>query len=239
MSAGPSSARPTSLKRTILPSTSLMIRLLNSSAVCIRPRVRIVSSVVFPSTLPDGNSTFSLSTAFLISIGVMPYPDILIGSSHKRIEYFFSPQMLTPLTSLIVWSCSLTVRSAISLNSRSERLSLCNATIMIGRASASAFDTIGGSQSLGRKRCARETLSRTSLAAVSKSTESSNSTVMRQDPCWLTLDRERMPGIPLMFCSRGSVIWFSITSALAPAYEHCTEIMGLSTEGYSLTPKEL
>ena len=150
MSAGPSSARPTSLKRTIFPSTSLMMRLLNCWAVCIRPNVRMVSSVVFPSILPLGNSTFSLSTAFLMSIGVIPYPDIFIGSSHRRIEYFFSPQMLTPLTSGMVCNCSFTVRSAISLNSSRERLSLCRATIMIGRASASAFETVGGSQSLGR-----------------------------------------------------------------------------------------
>lgn len=36
------------------------------------------------------------------------------------------------------------------------------------------------------------------------------------EDCWLTLDKERIPGIPLIFCSNGSVIWFSITSALAP-----------------------
>ena len=203
----------------------------------MRPNVRMVSSVVFPSILPLGNSTFSLSTALFMSIGVIPYPDIFMGSSHRRMEYFFSPHILTPLTSGIVCSCSFTVRSAISLSSSNERLSLCRATIMMGRASASCFDTVGGSQSLGRNLCALETLSLTSLAAVSISTESSNSMVILLDPCWLTLESERMPGIPLMFCSRGSVIWFSITSAFAPGYEHCTEIMGLSTEGYSLTPK--
>ena len=188
-----------------LPS-SFNTKLLNCSAVVINPMVRIVNSVVLPSILPDGNSTFSLSTALFMSIGVMPYPAILAGSSHKRMEYRFSPQILTPLTSLMVCNCSFTVRSAISLSSSNERLSLCKATIKIGVASASAFDTVGGSQSRGRKRCARDTLSRTSLAAVSKSTDNSNSTVMREEPCWLTLDSERMPGIPLMFCSNGSVI---------------------------------
>ena len=49
-------------------------------------------------------------------------------------------------------------------------------------------------------------LSRTSLAAVSKSTDNSNSTVIRHEPWLLTLDKERIPGIPLMFCSNGSVI---------------------------------
>ena len=145
--------------------------------------------------------------------------------------------MLTPLTSGMVCNCSFTVKSAISLSSNSERLSLWSATIMIGRESASAFDTVGGSQSLGKKRCALETLSLTSLAAVSRSTESSNSTVILHEPCWLTLESERIPGIPLIFCSNGSVIWFSITSAFAPAYEHCTDMIGLSTDGYSLTPR--
>ena len=106
--------------------------------------------MVLPSMLPDGSSTFSLSTAFFTSIGVMPYPAILMGSSQSRMEYFFSPHMLTLLTSGIVCSCSFTVRSAISLSSSSGLFSLCRATMSIGEASASAFDTVGGSQSRGR-----------------------------------------------------------------------------------------
>ena len=54
------------------------------------------------------------------------------------------------LTSEIVCNCSFTVRSAISLSSSKERLSLCKATMRIGVASASALDTVGGSQSRGR-----------------------------------------------------------------------------------------
>lgn len=50
------------------------------------PRVRIVSSVVLPSMLPEGSSTFSRSRAFFTSTGVMPYPAIFAGSSHRRIE---------------------------------------------------------------------------------------------------------------------------------------------------------
>jgi hypothetical protein len=46
----------------------------------------------------------------------------------------------------------------------------------IGEASASAFSTIGGSTSPGSSRLASETLSRTSLAAASMSTDRSNST---------------------------------------------------------------
>ena len=150
MSAAPSSARPISLKRIIWLPSFLIIRSSNILAVFIRPMVRIFSSIVLPSILPEGNSTFSLSTAVFTSIGVIPYPAILIGSSQRRMEYFFSPQIDTLLTSEIVCNCSLTVRSAISLNSSSERFSLCKATIRIGDASASAFETVGGSQSSGR-----------------------------------------------------------------------------------------
>ena len=93
---------------------------------------------------------FSLSIAVLMSTGVMPYPAILVGSSQIRMEYRFSPQMDTLLTSEMVCNCSFTVRSAISLSSRRERLGLWMATIRIGLASASALDTVGGSQSRGR-----------------------------------------------------------------------------------------
>ena len=50
----------------------------------------------------------------------------------------------------MVCNCSLTVRSAISLSSSSERLSLWIVAMRIGVASASAFATVGGSQSRGR-----------------------------------------------------------------------------------------
>ena len=139
-----------SLKRMIWFPSCLMIRSSNIFAVSIRPIVRMFSSMVLPSMLPEGSSTFSLSTAFFTSIGVMPYPAILMGSSQRRMAYFFSPQMETLLTSEMVCNCSFTVRSAISLSSSSERFSLWRATIRMGDASASAFDTVGGSQSRGR-----------------------------------------------------------------------------------------
>ena len=54
---------------------------------------------------------------------------------------------------------------------------------------------------------------------------------MRLDPSELTLEMERMPGIPLIASSSGSVICVSITSALAPGNEVLTEMIGGSTLG--------
>ena len=107
----------------------------------------------------------------------------------------------------------------------------------MGFASASAFATVGGSQSRGNLLCACETLSLTSLAAVSRSTESSNSTVILLDPWLLTLVRVRTPGMPLIDCSRGSVICVSITSEFAPGYDVLTDIMAGSTLGNSRIPR--
>ncbi len=75
----------------------------------------------------------------------------------------------------------------------------------MGKASASALATRGGSMSGGRLYSARETRSRTSLAARSRSLPSSNSTVMVLRPSRLTEVRVRMPAMPLMESSRGSV----------------------------------
>ena len=86
----------------------------------------------------------------------------------------------------------------------------------MGEAFASAFDTIGGSASGGSRRCAWETLSRTSFAAASRSVPSSNSTVILLRPGALVLDKDRIPAIPLSDSSSGSVSCDSITSALAP-----------------------
>ena len=82
---------------------------------------------------------------------------------------------------------------------------------------ASAFSTTGGSASGGSRRTASDTLLRTSLAAASRSTLMSNSTVIM-----LTCSREveemiRTPAMPLRACSSGSVSCDSITSGLAPA----------------------
>ena len=86
----------------------------------------------------------------------------------------------------------------------------------MGLLSASLLATIGGSTSSGRLRKLRLTRSRTSLAAASRSTSSSNSTVMVLRPSLLTLVSVRIPAIPLMLSSSTSVIWLSMMSALAP-----------------------
>jgi len=49
----------------------------------------------------------------------------------------------------------------------------------------------------------------------------------------------RIPGIPLIDFSSGSVIWLSIISAFAPAYEVITVTKGGSMAGYSRIPKKL
>jgi hypothetical protein len=105
---------------------------------------------------------------------------------------------------------------AMSVICRRFRLSLLMLRLTIGTASASAFVTVGLSASGGSRRMARETLSRTSLAAVSISMPSSNSTVMEVRPSELVDLMVRIPSMPLMDSSRGSVIRDSITSAFAP-----------------------
>ena len=82
---------------------------------------------------------------------------------------------------------------------------------------ASALETTGGeSISCGKFRTACATLSRTSLAAASNSTSKLNSTEILLLPKVLDEVIERMPGIPLICFSSGSVIWFSIMSGFAP-----------------------
>ena len=86
----------------------------------------------------------------------------------------------------------------------------------MGCESASCLDTTGGSASGGRFRWALDTLSLTSLAAASISAPTSNSTVILLLPSLLIEVKDLIPEIPLIDSSRGSVIWASMTSALAP-----------------------
>jgi hypothetical protein len=86
-----------------------------------------------------------------------------------------------------------------------------------GMLSASALATEGGSTSGGSSPIAFDTLSRTSLAAVSRSMPSSNSAEMLLRPSRLVEVRVRRPGTALIFCSSTWVICDSITAALAPA----------------------
>jgi hypothetical protein len=215
-SSGPISARPMSRTRITCSPDCFKIKLLNSSGVVIKPRARMVSSVEFPSILPAGKfHIFTLDGIPYIQRGH------LVTSKFCRVEpdthgiSFFAPDG-TALTPEMVCNCSLKVSSAISVSSSNDRFGLLTAINIIGLASASAFETVGGSQSRGNKRCACETLSRTSFAAVSKSTESSNSTEMLLRPWLLELVSVLIPGIPLMDCSSGSVICVSITSEFAP-----------------------
>ena len=201
------------------------------------PKVRTVTSVVFPSTLPDGNSTFSLSSADFISSGVRPYAESFAGSIHKRIAYFLSPQMRISDTPGMVCNCFLMVFAAISLISRRLRSLLCTVTTKIASEFASAFDTVGGSMSAGNCLCTRATRSRTSFADVSRSLLSENSTVIVLAPSRLIDVSDVMPAIPLSDSSNTSVILDSITSAFAPGYAAFTVMIGGSTAGNSLMPR--
>ncbi len=83
--------------------------------------------------------------------------------------------------------------------------------------SASALETMGWeSISSGKLRMACETLSRTSLAASSKSFSRLNSMVMELLPWLLEEVMFRIPSIELMAFSKGSVICDSMISAFAP-----------------------
>ncbi|MNQ67594.1 hypothetical protein D3C85_821220 [compost metagenome] len=82
--SGPSSAPPTSLKRTILSPSVRMMILLNSSGLERFPIVFTVNSVLFPVNFPDGNSTFCAFKAFLTSETVHLYAFNFTGSIHKR-----------------------------------------------------------------------------------------------------------------------------------------------------------
>ena len=127
-----------------------------------------------------------------------------------------SPQISTRLTSGIVCRRSTKRSSAKRDSSSSERWSLRTVTWTIGGSSSLDFDTVGGSTSAGRFRIARDTRSRTSLVAVSRSIPSSNSTDTVLRPSRLTEVKLRMPAMPLIEASRGSVIWLSMTSEAAP-----------------------
>ena len=69
-------------------------------------------------------------------------------------------------------------------------------------------------------------------------TPSSNSTRILLAPSRLVEVRERIPEMPLIEASSGSVICDSMTSALAPVYLVVTVTMGGSTLGYSRIPRK-
>lgn len=133
-----------------------------------------------------------------------------------RIEYRFSPQILTCEIPGTVCNRSLKILLAISLRLSRSLSSLCIVNAMMVDAEALDLVTVGGSASGGNLLWDWDTLSRTSLAAASKSVPISNSTVMELLPSAEVEDRDRIPAIPLMLSSSGSVIWDSMTSELAP-----------------------
>ena len=86
---------------------------------------------------------------------------------------------------------------------------------MIDSELASALETTGGeSRSDGRERTACETLSRTSFAAASRSIPNSNSTLILLVPLLLDEVIFRIPAMPLIAFSSGSVICVSTMSGL-------------------------
>ena len=103
---------------------------------------------------------------------------------------------------------------------------LCAISITIGSLLASALVIVGGaSRSCGNRLVAWETLSRTSLAAFSRSASSSNSTVILLDPIADDDDIDFTPSIPLIERSSTSVICDSMISAFAPVYDVETVII--------------
>ena len=94
---------------------------------------------------------------------------------------------------------------------------LCTDIVIIGSELASALVTTGGaSRSCGRLRIACDVLSRTSLAAFSRSSPILNSTVMLLFPTDDEEESDLIPSMPFIAFSSGSVICDSIISALAP-----------------------
>ncbi len=123
-----------------------------------------------------------------------------------------------PLTPGMVCNLSTNTLFAYSVICNWLRVLLCTVMERMASELASAFETTGGaSRSGGRDRCACDTLSRTSLAAASRSIPRSNSTLMLLVPLLLDEVIFLIPAIPFTAFSRGSVICVSIISALAPA----------------------
>jgi hypothetical protein len=140
-----------------------------------------------------------------------------------RISRRRSPIRLTSPTSWTVSSTCLICLSAICVSSFGDRFAK-TAIVRTGDASGSILVTTGGSVSRGNRSAA--TLSRTSCVAASISRSRTNVIVQREFP-WLELHRSSsMPLIVLTAASTGLVIDVSISSALAPASEVLTLMVG-------------
>ena len=107
---------------------------------------------------------------------------------------------------------SFTVSSAISLNSINERLLLRMAICMIGGGIGIRFRyrrwvAVTGKVALGTRYLITYIVRRRlHIHGQLKLYRDTAAALL------LTLLNERIPGIPLIFCSNGSVIWFMITS---------------------------
>src|SRR5688572_10098496 len=132
-------------------------------------------------------------------------------------------------------SWTLTVLSAISVSSRSDR-SPESATVTTGAWSLSNLEITGGRMSRGRFRTARATFSRTSCAATSMARLSTKVTITSALP-GLAIERSSwMPWIVLICSSSFWMTWVSISSVEAPGSSTRTLTVGRSTEGNRSTP---
>ena len=149
--------------------------------------------------------------------GKFVWRSVWTGSIQIRMAYLFSPQIWTPLTPGMVCNLSTSTLLAYSVISSGFRVLLCTVMIRMGSELASALETTGGaSRSAGNERCACDTLSRTSLAAASRSITQFKFYIDIAGS-WLLLEVIFfIPAIPLTAFSSGSVICVSMISALAP-----------------------
>src|ERR1041385_4690688 len=145
------------------------------------------------------------------------------------------PTTCTSPTPLTRSSCTRTVLSANSVNSRNER-SAESASVTTGVLSLSNFCTIGGVASSGRSRPSVLTRSRTSCAADSRLRSSLKVAMMMAVP-WPDTDRNSlMPSTVLTTSSIGWAMSDSTSSGDAPGKLTRTETVGRSTEGKRSTP---
>ena len=188
----------------------------NSSGFVRRVSVRTVSSRWLLSMRPPGSSMFSRRIASSTSWTVMPRAASAWRSSQMRMEYLRSPWNSTCATPSTMASRSTKRRRASSVRSMLPKRSEVSATHRIGRLSPSTLATTGVSACSGRRESARETLSRTSLAAASTLRLRRNSSVTCDRSSRLCEEMVLIPSIPATAASISSVIWVSTTAAEAP-----------------------
>ncbi len=158
-----------------------------------------------------------------------PFSQIRMARSRR-------PKSTTEATPWTVSTRGLTWWRTYSLASTTSRSDITGSH-STGSSAKFSLSTTGGSTSLGRRKRAWATLSRTSWAAMSISTPSSNSTTMKAIPCVVSLLSERTPATVFRYSSRTSVTSCSTTSGLAPSSTACTVTIGNSRLGKWSTPR--